>query len=165
MENRAVIIDFGDYTAILAFARARLDEDEAAANAAMKHTTGTWEVSAYDVGRNSVDLGFKPVALPSMITVRNLGRRTGTPYQDALLYDKGVAAHVARWDPVRVLAEIETKRAHLWWLERYIRDRPATNPDDQEYAALLALNNLKLLAMTWKQHPNFKPAWRIFVAS
>jgi hypothetical protein len=78
---------------LIAFVRARLDEDEAAAEKAAQRDGDTWQVGLlWDDDDVHVDHGNRHVAGP-------LSRETGQ--------------HIARHDPARVLREVEAKRALL----------------------------------------------------
>lgn len=89
---------------LIAFLRARLDEDEAAAKAAH---LGPWDLET-EVG------GFGPVAYVLMPLPPHKGARTGlTRYIPLGTQDADTAAHIARHDPARVLREVEAHRAIL----------------------------------------------------
>src|SRR6266576_4463664 len=79
---------------LVAFLRARVDEDEAAARLAAREG-GTWTQD-------------DPVRFPGAIS--SLG---GQVVYDEGAPDENQAPHIARHDPARVLREVEAKRAIL----------------------------------------------------
>lgn len=116
-----------DGMTLVEFLRARLDEDEASARAA---SPGRWTATGTRVERGSDTLAR--LAIPSgMYPTR-----------------RADAEHIARWDPVRVLAEIEAKRHILRLLE------PPTDVDwfCEEIAAVMA--------QPYADHPDYDEAWR-----
>lgn len=89
---------------LIAFIRARLDEDEAAAKSARP---GPWDYET-EVG------GFGPVGCVMMPLGNHKGTRTGlTAFTPLGTQDAATAAHIARHDPARVLREVAAKRAIL----------------------------------------------------
>src|SRR5690348_9322045 len=79
------------------FLRARLDEDEATAQAA---TAGPWSVA--DRGDVMVTGSEDAYGYPHYVTCDFEGLRASVDAEDA--------DHIARWDPARVLAEVEARR-------------------------------------------------------
>jgi hypothetical protein len=67
-----------------------------------------------------------------------------------------VAAHIGRWDPARVLADVA---ARIWVLDAYERalasryDAPGRRADVGLELAVLAL------VQPYREHPHFHPAW------
>ncbi|SCD40986.1 hypothetical protein GA0115251_106923 [Streptomyces sp. TverLS-915] len=121
---------------LLAFFRARLDEDEAEAR------TVRWDGS-----NNRLDWH-----LPASATV-DVG--------DDEFYtgDRTVAAHIARHDPARVLLEVEAKRrvlrAHDKWCEgRCEAKYPEGGFDAAHYWSI------KSLAAVYADHPDYDESWR-----
>src|SRR5689334_2114656 len=80
---------------LIAFLRARLDEDEAGARAAKQDLSGLWTFVQTPGGRSKVtdDLGY---------SVSETDDVDSQPWF--------AQPHIARWDPARVLAEVEAKR-------------------------------------------------------
>jgi len=128
---------------MIAFLRARLDEDEAAARAVAGHELfdGTGIVVMHTHAS-----GTRSVTLPSH-----------------------VARFAARWDPARVLAEVAAKRAiielHAPIPEDDLRLRAGSCTScgdqgccghDEEYPCA----TLKAIAQPYADHPDFDPAWR-----
>lgn len=132
---------------LIAFARARLDEDEAAAKAAGGSTPqGIWAQVDPErrPGRIECDSGY-------VVTYDE-----GSP-------DEGQAPHIARHDPARVLREVEAKRAILaWWLSDENEPESALSPSLREeyrkaqpgYMLILAL------AAVWSDHPGYRQEWK-----
>jgi hypothetical protein len=115
---------------LIEFLRARLDEDERSARAAIERGMSVWE--AHEQGR---------VAMVSL------------PDGDALIYDEGSpnddqARHIARWDPARVLAEVQAKRR--------IVDEVVPEMETVEYQSRKLLG---LLATSYADHPDYDLAW------
>ncbi|MFJ9113001.1 DUF6221 family protein [Streptomyces sp. NPDC102283] len=68
----------------------------------------------------------------------------------------GIAEHIVRHDPARVLAEIDAKRSVLDLAER-ARDYHETFVNG--FAAALE-NTLRLYALPYADHPDYRPEWR-----
>ncbi|MGW2113772.1 DUF6221 family protein [Streptomyces zhihengii] len=128
-------------TDLVAFLRARLDEDEQAAQLAAEESGGAW---SYDERAVVADREGDMVAVGS---------------QDFMGPEHGV--HIARHDPARVLAEVEAKRQIVDRYERAMENRRA-HPDDLASAgALLALHGaVKLHALPYADHPDYRQKWR-----
>lgn len=143
---------------LVAFLRARLEEDEQIARAA---TPGPW---AWTPEKDVWDQNG-----PTLI-------RKGTDAPDAELVEVAAGwghdawgiyisdadqAHIAAHDPARVLREIEAKRRLVERYERALENRRA-HPDDLASAgALLALHGtVKVLAMPYADHPDYRDEWR-----
>ncbi|WP_432091049.1 DUF6221 family protein [Streptomyces sp. NRRL F-5630] len=120
---------------LIAFLRARLDEDEAAARAAKP---GPWSADGGAV------YGIHPT--------------------DGVVDYSESAAHIARHDPARVLAEVEVKRA-LLELHHEVED-----PQEmQDFCAACDVTGtypeypcrtLRLLALPYSSHPGYDESWR-----
>lgn len=110
---------------ITEFLTARIDEDEADAR---KATPGHWKLWAMqvlaDTGGNNEYSEATPVA--DTHSVDQPGLRTFN------------ANHIARWDPVRVLAECEAKRTIIY----------------------LQVPVLQYLALAYADHPDYDESWR-----
>jgi hypothetical protein len=115
----------------VAFLNARLDEDEAIAKTAAgrrRQLGGTWTFINNAEGIRSGD-GVTVV------------RRTW-PQE---------AAHIVRWDPARVLADVQAKRAMLPHL--VVEGHPLGYCD--------RCMCLRLLASVWADHPEFDQSWKL----
>ena len=63
------------------------------------------------------------------------------------------AAHIARHDPARVLAEVKAKRE----IVKFCDDDPLFLDGGWAYTDRV----LRLLASAYDQHPDYDPAWRV----
>jgi hypothetical protein len=139
---------------LAAFLRDRLAEDEQAARAATHPREAG--IAAY---RASLPLDMEPLNDETAANwwggTNEDGRGNywcGVWAGDGLVsilrmddeYDRGTAEHIARWDPARVLAEVEAKRAIL---------RHEDVHGEGDYV-------LQALAQPYAGHPDFDPAWR-----
>lgn len=77
------------------------------------------------------------------------------------------AEHIARWDPARVLAEVDAKRWMLDTLVPEVEDMDETlhqefcgrdRPDAHSY---IAAQLLARLAQLYTDHPDYDPAWAL----
>ncbi|GIF16528.1 DUF6221 family protein [Actinoplanes teichomyceticus] len=125
---------------LIAFLRARLDEDEQAARAAAGgHPHWKWDAAPdgtfyLDPGRNADDLGS--VAL------------------------REAADHIVRWNPARVLAEVEAKRALLNYIATMRRGGHAASVNGRPGAWTTVgpdhrKSLLRLLAQPYADHPDY----------
>jgi hypothetical protein len=135
---------------LVEFLRARLDEDAAVARAASGHQ---WDLDAGDGPAEAWVLDEDMHLIDT---------------------DRVTAEHIARWDPARVLAEVEAKR-------QMIRDVAAADASslDMEHGCchepqeILAgacrqtdpasLPLLRLLAVPYAGHPDYRDEWRVVV--
>jgi hypothetical protein len=73
--------------------------------------------------------------------------------------DSAITRHMERWDPKRVLAEVDAKRriikAHPWRLEP---DWPSGR-QCRQCATEWPCNTLRLLALPCAAHASYKPQW------
>lgn len=131
---------------LIAFIRQQLAEDERVARAAANHGA-TWR-----------DGSGKTLIYPSD-EARHPGPIIIGPYGDL---EAEHTDHIVRWDPARVLAEVEAKRRILDEYEGYASD----DDPDHEHAqfaanAALALEGvIKLLAQPYAGHSGFREEWR-----
>lgn len=80
------------------------------------------------------------------------------------------AAHIARHDPARVLAEVEAKRRVIDRYEAGVALLKAWTAADELLSALTVQNAentglewaLRLLALPFRNHPDYKPEWAPF---
>jgi len=146
---------------LVAFLNARLDEDEE-----MARRWSTDEHRWQHVGRRCLtyDNGYREEV--AAIDVSN---------QPALWWERiyikrdidGLAAHIARHDPARVLADVQAKRAILAMHE------PGLEPvgDDEEWVCQTCnwptggpdggCKTVLLLANAYADHPDFDPKWKL----
>ncbi|MGV9888413.1 DUF6221 family protein [Streptomyces sp. NPDC003395] len=130
---------------LVQFLRDRLDEDERVARAAAQaERTNTWSAlpDSYGgvldgTGRRSLAVGYGGVMEPE------------------------IAAHIARHDPARALAEVDAKRRLLEKAadaERYSRTTWANAGSVGAASAYRA--TLRLLALPYVDHPDYREDWR-----
>lgn len=125
---------------LVKFLRERLDEDEAAARAA---TPGPWEQSG--IGEYGWGVSF--------------GRPGAGVEADDSDQGRADAEHIARHDPARVLAEVETKRLaldHFEELQRLARGGVAI----YRTAAGAVGVQVQIMALAYRDHPGYQGAWR-----
>jgi hypothetical protein len=138
---------------LVAFLRARLDEDEAAATAA---TAGPWE---WDDSTDIGEWGHRGPKLMSATATWTTSEGRG-PYPVTVLagygYDAwgldvgdGDKAFIARYDPARVLREVEAKRAIV---------KSESSPYLAGHAP--ATVTLRYLAAVYRDHPDYQPEWK-----
>lgn len=126
---------------IIAFVKARLDEDEAAANAGARRVGMPWRA--------------EPQAdTPGGLVIDELGLvgSTGGRY---------AAEHIARHDPARVLREIAAKRAIV---DAYQQGRDLLADNRQSWDLVRAAVGAQRvvvhqLAAIWSDHPDYRQEW------
>jgi hypothetical protein len=156
-----------EYDDMAAFMEERLDEEEAAAEAASsghpnpESRGGTWQVVGdrhirYDNGCGetvtAVDVTGGPCMWHEQVWVKN---------------DSGhaVSAHIARHDPARVLAGVKAKRAVLseWAALSGLLEGQAMRgqPVDKVMAFQVRVLEgvIRKLCAEWAGHPGCKPEW------
>ena len=131
---------------LVAFLRARLDEDEAVADAASGPEWG-------DVSPTQPFTVFDVAAYRNNKTLRTAGAIAGVERAEDRV-------HIARHDPARVLREVEAKRALLdEYASVAVNDLPEGG---YEYATGWA-NGLGLAvryaAAAYADHPDYRPEW------
>jgi hypothetical protein len=121
---------------LIEFLGARLDEDEAVAREAeglhwctTKAYLGSVDVDDADRNRSVI-----------------MDREGGSMSEET-------GAHVARWDPARVLAEVEAKRRVIELLD--VSQDPAMPAE----AWILVTRIAEAMACAWADHPDSDPAW------
>jgi len=129
-------------TDLVAFLRARLDEDETVANeAAVKQGEYWHDWMAGQVVGSSTPTG-------TILVGHVCGPRT-----------EAIGSHIARHDPARVLREVEAKR-RIVSLER---DWPygSGDPEGAEYGWSDVMDRvLRLLALPYSDHPDYDESWK-----
>jgi len=132
---------------LIAFLRARLDEDAELALAAGAELGPDWR---YDAEHGWVR------------AVRE-GDGIATGHQDHLEPEHG--QHIARHDPARVLAEVEAKRRIIDECAYWIDKINSSATDKYPYPNLpergeVVLPVLTLLALPYADHPDYRDTWR-----
>lgn len=123
---------------LVAFLRARLDEDEAIAKAA---TPGPWTVDDETLA--------EAIHGPEHQDVVSGGRWGG----EATVFDTDDAVHIARHDPARVLADVEAKR-------RIVNERPWPIGRNWDQVRAWHDTTLRLLALPYACHPDYREEWK-----
>jgi hypothetical protein len=126
-------------TGLIAFLRARLDEDEAAAQKAASGDgrfggRAHWSALGHGIVTDVADPDWGVV---------DLG-----PYID----DDALAEHIARHDPARALRDVEAKRAMIAELTRWPFDY---RPEADDATRLF----VRLLGSVYSDHPDYLPEW------
>ena len=148
--------------ALIAFLAARLDEDEAAAEAAAEDDGADWFANAkegWDADERSV-----------MYTGPSTLRPGGTwDYPVCRSLSVGAAEHIARHDPARVLREVEAGRTIL--AEHFAEDRGESLPGADcgvcyyigtpGSPAGWPCRTLRALAAVWSDHPDYDQEWAL----
>jgi hypothetical protein len=135
---------------LVAFLRARLDEDEAAAREA---TPGPWTVNG-PIGDDAIYADDQGVCVVG-------GGRWGG---EASVFDRdGDKRHIARHDPARVLAEVDAKRRILdLWSAAFQNPRDAAQfaGPDWDRVRDAARWTVRKLAAPYADHPDYREEWR-----
>lgn len=138
---------------LVTWLRAQLDADERVARTATqarwwhnprKQWLGPDAFEAYDQTKGEEFVGYGESPLSGCVAA------TGPADHPQSMAD---AEHIARWDPARVLAEVETKRALL---EETIRPYLGA----ETTAARVAVVALRLLAQPYAGRPGWREEWR-----
>lgn len=130
---------------LLEFLRARLDEDEQAAQAA---TAGPWYATEHgyeDDAGCEASIGTDPTSTYGWSDVVRGG------YEGGGVVELADAPHIARHDPTRVLAEVGSKRRILAECGHMIR-RGEPERAGAEWI-------LKVIALPFADHPDYRPEW------
>lgn len=128
---------------IVEFLRARLDEDER-------------------IARTAASVGYADLrSLPAPEEHWDPGD-IAAHWRDDGGEDNPTAEHIARWDPARVLAEVESKRQIVNLCEEWIEIGeipPNATWSDEAAGAEVARHVLCLMALPYAAHPDYDPAW------
>lgn len=144
------------------FLTARHDQDEAAARKAADESAAEWQYASVH-GSMQVQ------------TVALLGS-PGYEYHLPVAFDQEglsdsvtekAGLHIARWDPARVLAEVEAKRRIVEW------HRPTSAPpgylpncegcwedSGMDGAPTYPCRTLRFLALPYADHPDYREEWK-----
>ncbi len=75
--------------------------------------------------------------------------------------DEATAQHIARWDPARVLAECEAKRRIIDLADESVVYWATRGSDSKEEGKMWMYGDvLKLLALPYADHPDYRDEWR-----
>jgi len=118
---------------LIAFVKARLDEEEAAAKAAAERTgSPDWHLAETGDGRDVVMMGAHEHGCHAVL-----------------------GAHIALHDPARERGEVAAKRRIL----AEYKGAVAITGEDDQYAAGLAMAILSFAAV-WSGHPDYRDEWK-----
>ena len=138
---------------LMQFLRARFNEDEAT-------TRATTDRQPYDEW-DAVGAGDESDTALKFWSVVKIARMEQTPAA------RDLAHHIARYDPVRILAEVEAKRRILdecaYWHEKL--DQLAADPSLRPYPCHGEILDvvtpiLRALSLPYSEHPNYRDEWR-----
>lgn len=142
---------------LIAFLRARLDEDEQAAQEALHAdavSPGVWTTEHHNSSTHSE---------PNRCHIAE--DRSGNYWSVAHEVYIPNAEHMACWDPARVLAEVEAKRQildevvpEIDGMDERINGEWGIGPIAEDDYASVPL--LKLLGLPYAGHPDYRQEWR-----
>jgi hypothetical protein len=128
---------------LVAWLRAQLDDDDRVARAT---SSGAWSVDPHIHYLEAEDV-YWDVDGESGGWVAHVGQRSD-------------AEHGARWDPARVLAEVDAKRRIIDLSDKVRAWTDASAGATAGYAAALLADTLRLLALPYADRPGYRPEWR-----
>jgi hypothetical protein len=133
MANPAMVARIDE---LVAFLLARIADDAQVAYSACECHRQQWTLGDQDAPHED----------------RDIMQLVGEHQQPVKFSDEKSAAHSARWDPARVLAECDAK----WLLvERMQRRLPSVGPD----LLVPALQLARAFARAHRDHPDYRPEW------
>lgn len=129
---------------IVEFLEARIAEDEADALPFRNELGETKQWQCDEIGGAVRYVGPRPFGLPDLLAKFEIHAE---------------GAHVARWDPSRVLAECAAKRVIVGTYKAVAANRnEVTTVQWHEERALLT--SLRALADVYKDHPDYSQEWK-----
>jgi hypothetical protein len=138
------------------FLTVRIEEDRAAAAVAASRNGEQWTGSSLMNG-SRIEGTAEHDANPR---AQN-GDRELWDDEGALGMHDETAAHIVRWDPARVLAECDAKRRIVQQARPVTRDSTGVYPRDVTYVYDVGVPwVLKLLALPYADHPDYRDEWR-----
>jgi hypothetical protein len=128
---------------IIAFIKARLSEEEAAARAVkpLGHV--------YDMGSTRLDESF----------VHSRRKFASEDGRSRIESDPEAADHFARYGPESVQHRAAVQRCLLDWAVAYYRDGARTSTP-VTLLSNAARQAIQVQAMSWVKHPDYKPEWK-----
>ena len=145
---------------MIAFAEARLNEDEAAARACADSGGSLEWIDSRVMASGDHTIRTRPGA---RVVARV--RIADTEASDGSVIDPDAcAAHIPRYDPARVLRDVAAKRARI---ERYKRavevgganPSPFVRGQDNGYAEA-CLDSIRDDVAAWSDHPEYQEGWK-----
>lgn len=131
---------------LIEFLRARLDEDEQIAHAAMwDDQAGAW---TYTPPQDRYSKHTVNDYLGDVLVVV-------APYNAD---EDGIGAHVERHDPQRILAEVDAKRMIIADYERFLAERRRAMGGWDSYPDVSP--TMAALASVYADHPDYREEWR-----
>lgn len=130
---------------IVEFLRARLDEDERAARAAFWDASG--DSAGWRLQRGAGHYAF--------VVMDGLDDRVVIVDEPEASDREGVAVHIVRHDPARVLREVEAKRRLLDLHRPDSDDRPECGTCGPRHPC----STLRLLALPYADHDDYREEW------
>ena len=131
---------------LLAFIRSQLDEDERVARAVPE---APW-------GGRSDSTGY-----PDIISVPRDQQHGRDEIVLSDVWRDGIVDYATRFDPARVLAEVDAKRRILDEYDKALNRRRQWPGDLSSAGALLTMVHVvKLLALPFAGHPDYREEWR-----
>lgn len=136
---------------LIEFLRARLDEDERVARAAIgtaafAKQTGEWSFEWVDHPHGKI---------PTVFAVADTGVKTQAASMETAWECQERGAHIARHDPARVLREVEA-------LRRIVDEHHPVDPCDAHDASFrsISCDTLRALAAIWADHEDYRAEWQ-----
>jgi hypothetical protein len=136
--------------ALVAFLRARLEEDEQVASKAAGLCGCHPPAPSWTFGDETTDGRILIADDPHPTLKRKIGRRWNRSYEGLFM-----AEHIVRHDPARVLTEVESKRRTI-----DLYEIAGTSPELDRDAWLVLSETVKLLALPYASHPDYREEWK-----
>lgn len=145
---------------LIEFLRARLDEDE---RAALNASPGPWTYG--DIDSIAGGTIYDPTVAIVSVQCDTFGAEIDPRIRRRRTYREANAngEHIARFDPARVLAEVDAKRRIVDLCKDPMIE--VTGAFDTERVFVLGQGEpwapgvLRLLALPYSDHPDYDPAW------
>jgi hypothetical protein len=139
-------------TKLIKFLLARFAEDEEVAKS--HGGLGEWAAEytppkpPVEAGRWNVVSAERDRHVPDLPAERVVEAYLSFPYGG----ERSTVQHIARWDPARALAEVDSKRRIVHDLGGFF--------GMSDFEAGLIEHTFRLLALPYADHPDFNPDWR-----
>lgn len=144
------------------FLLARIVEDEAVARAAVGTAAFQTQTGRWVFEHVSGEFG----TIPIVFAVADGGGKTQAALLETAWEREERGAHIARWDPARVLTECEAKRRIVELHTRATQDGhvcPSTRGEGTlwSFGGDPACDTLRLLALPYADHPDYRQEWKL----